>query len=187
MKMSDHGPLSKTVNIPNPLYQSLQGRYFVGQTERIHVGKGKNAWGGLINPLKSDVNLFVNAFTITNHSDMPVEAEIWFNPLPFGESKISRNVTSANTALFPLPQPEVKIAYAEGIRGIPKKGVMAFRRIVPPNSTLASDEDGKFIFPPNGSFVIVLVAPDNGIVQAEVAFGWFEEKRKEKSQTDKWH
>ncbi|MCW1927406.1 DUF6143 family protein [Bhargavaea beijingensis] len=186
MERSDQEPLSKTVNIPNPLYQSLEGRYFVGQTERISVGKGKNAWGGLINPFKSGIDLFVNAFTITNHSDLSVEAEIWFNALPFGESKISRKVTPANTALFPLPEPEVKIAYAEGVRGIPEKGVMAFRRIVPPKSTLASDEDGKFIFPPNGSFTIVLIAPANGIIRAEIAFGWFEEKIKKNRRTDKW-
>jgi len=166
----------KAVNIPNPLYQSLQGRYFVGQTEHIRFGKGKNAWGGLVNPSKSDINLFVNAFTITNHSTQPFEAEIWFNPILPDKPKISNNVTPANTALSPLPKSEVKIAFAECVEGYPKKGVMAFRRIVPPQSTLASDEDGKFIFPPGGSFIIFLVSPKNETIQAEVAFGWFEKK-----------
>jgi len=127
-----------------------------------------------MNPGKSDVNLFVNAFTITNHSDQPFEAEIWFNPIPPGKPMISRNVTPANTALSPLPKPKVKIAYADEVEGFPRKGVMAFRRIVSPQSTLASDEDGKFIFPPGGSFILFLVAPDYESIQAEVAFGWFE-------------
>lgn len=174
MSLYSNDGISKTVNIPNPLYQSLKGRYFVGQTEHIRFGKGKNAWGGLYNPYKSDVDLFVNAFTITNHSNQPFEAEIWFNPIPPGKPMTSKNVTPANTALSPLPKPEVKIAYAEFVDGIPKKGVMAFRRIVSPQSTLVSDEDGKFIFPSGGSFVIFLVSPNNEIIEAEVAFGWFE-------------
>lgn len=76
MPMFNNERFIKAVNIPNPLYQSLQGRYFVGQTETIRFGKGKNAWGGLINPSNSDVNLFVNAFTVTNHSNQPFIAEI---------------------------------------------------------------------------------------------------------------
>ncbi|OYD56411.1 hypothetical protein CGZ90_17670 [Fictibacillus aquaticus] len=176
--MSNNDRIIKAVNIPNPLYQSLQGRYFVGQTEHILFGKGKNGWGGLFNPFKSDVNLFVNAFTITNHSEQPFEAEIWFNPVSPGKPKVSKNVTPANTALTPLPKPEVKIAYAEFVDGTPKEGVMAFRRIVPPQSTLTSDEDGKYIFPPGGSFIIFLTSPNNEIIQAEVAFGWFEKNKK---------
>ncbi|WP_170110108.1 DUF6143 family protein [Peribacillus acanthi] len=182
MYLFNNDRYSKTVNIPNPLFQSIHGRYFVGQTEHIRFGKGKNGWGGLVNPFQSDVNLFVNAFTITNHSNHPFEAEIWFNAIPPGKSMISNNVTPANTALKPLPKPEVNIAYAEMVEGIPKKGVMAFRRIVPPQSTLASDEDGKFIFPPGGSFILFLVSPNNEIIQAEVAFGWFEKNKRELNQ-----
>lgn len=179
MDLFNNDRFSKAVNIPNPLYQSLQGRYFVGQTEHIRFGKGKNAWGGLVNLFKSDVNLFVNAYTITNHSNQPFEAEIWFNPIPPGKQMISNNVTPANTALSPLPKPEVKIAYAEFVEGFPRRGVMAFRRIVPSQSTLASDEDGKFIFPPGRSFIIFLVSPNNEIIQVEVTFGWFEKNKRE--------
>ncbi|MFK2826598.1 DUF6143 family protein [Bacillus sp. B190/17] len=165
---------SKSVNIPNPLYQSLQGRYFVGQTETIRLGKGKHAWGSLINPFHSDIHLFVNAFTITNHSEQPFIAEIWFNAIPPGKSMISDKVTPANTALSPLPKPEVEIVFAELVEEVPKRGVNAFKRIVPPKSTLTSDEDGKFIFSPGESFIIFLVSTDNKIVESEVAFGWFE-------------
>ena len=49
-----------------------------------------------------------------------------------------------------------------------------FCRIVPPQSTLVSDEDGKFIFPSGGSFVILLISPNHESVKAEIAFGWFE-------------
>ncbi|PFJ14636.1 hypothetical protein COD67_23355 [Bacillus cereus] len=166
----------KTVNIPNPLFQSLQGKYFVGQTETIHLGKGKNAWGGLVNPCHSNANLFVNAFTITNHSDQPFTAEIWFNPILPGKIMISDKVAPANTSLSPLPKPKIKIEFAELVEGFPKKGVNVFKRIVPPKSTLTSDEDGKFIFSCGESFIIFLISPDNEIIKSEIAFGWFEKK-----------
>ncbi len=166
--------LKKAVNIPNPLFQSLKGEYFVGQTEIIRLRKGKNAWGGLINPVKSDVHLYVNAFTVTNFSDQPFIAEIWFNSSTSRNPMISNHVTPANTSFFPLPQPKVKIAFAELVEGFPKKGINPFKRIVPPNSTLASDEDGKFIFSPGGSFVVFLVSPSKKNINAQVAFGWFE-------------
>ncbi|MDP1392578.1 DUF6143 family protein [Lysinibacillus capsici] len=72
------------------------------------------------------------------------------------------------------PNPEVKIEFAEH----PYKGVNAFKRIVPPQSTLVSDEDGKFIFPSGESFVIFLVTQDNECIEAEIAFGWFEKMKK---------
>ncbi|MER2039830.1 MAG: DUF6143 family protein [Solibacillus sp.] len=176
MTMNNNDKFNKTVTIPNPLYQSLEGRYFVGQTETIRLGKGKYAWGGLINPSNSNVDLFVNAFTISNHSNEPIIAQIWFNPIIIGKSMISDKVTPADTALSPLPRPKVQLKFAELINWVPKKGVNAFQRIVPPQSTLSSDEDGKFIFPPNGSFVLFLVSPNLEIVKAEIAFGWFEKK-----------
>ncbi|UZM97807.1 DUF6143 family protein [Lysinibacillus sp. MHQ-1] len=43
--MMNHDRMIKAVNIPNPLYQSLQGRYFVGQTEAICFGQGKKCLG----------------------------------------------------------------------------------------------------------------------------------------------
>ncbi|WP_203362760.1 DUF6143 family protein [Bacillus sp. REN10] len=168
----------KAVNIPNPLFQSLQGKYFVGQTETIRLGNGKNAWGGLVNPCGSNVDLFVNAFTITNHSNQPFTAEIWFNPILPGTAMTSNKVSPANTALSPLPRPKVKIKFAELVEGVLQKGVNVFKRIVPPQSTLTSDEDGKYIFDSGGSFIIFLVTPDTEIIEAEVAFGWFEKRSK---------
>ncbi|MEC2074105.1 DUF6143 family protein [Alkalihalophilus marmarensis] len=174
MSFDHYDSFNKSVNIPNPLYQSLKGRYYVGQTEILRLQKGKHAWGGLFNPTRSDIDLFVNAFTITNYSSQPIVAEIWVNPKLPGRPSISNLVTPANTARTPLEDPEVKIASADLVKGNPKKGVNAFKRIVPPMSTLASDEDGKYIFPPCGAFVLFLSTLDGGPAEAELAFGWFE-------------
>lgn len=176
MSHFNNDKLPKTVNIPNLLYQSSKGRYFVGQTETIHLGQRKNAWGALINPTHSNINLHVNAFTITNHSNEPIIAEIWFNPIPPGNAHISKKVTPANLAYTPTPIPKVDIAFADLVRGFPKRGVNAFNRIVPPQSTLTSDEDGKFIFAASESFVIFLISPkrSKNLIEAEIAFGWYE-------------
>jgi len=93
----------------------------------------------------------------------------------------SKNVTPTNTALSPFPKPEVKIEFAELVNGLPKNGINAFKRIVPPQSTLVSDEDGKYIFPSGESFVIFLIAPDNENIEAEVAFGCFKKTIKNKN------
>ena len=57
-----------------------------------------------------------------------------------------------NLALCPLPSPRVKLQYA-------------------------TNEEGKFIFPPGGSFLIFLSNPETPTSSASgrVAFGWWEE------------
>ena len=69
----------EVVSIPVSLFESMQGKYFVGQTETLWVGNGLNAWAGLVNPCNSDVNLYANVFTISNFSDDYLTAEIWLN------------------------------------------------------------------------------------------------------------
>lgn len=61
--------INESVNVPISLYKSLQGKYFVGQTEELRVWNGSNAWAGLFNPHNSCVNLYANVVTISNFSD----------------------------------------------------------------------------------------------------------------------
>jgi len=69
----------EVISIPVSLSESIQGNYFVGQTETLWVGNGLIAWAGLVNPRNSDVNLYTNVFTISNYSDDYLTAEIWLN------------------------------------------------------------------------------------------------------------
>lgn len=158
------------------LFKSIQRKYFVGQTEFLIIGQNTNAWGGLINPCNSGVNLFVNVITISNFSDASYTAQIWFNSKPPGKGTLSDNVVAANTAVSPLPVPKVKLKFVQSVAGIPTGGVNAFDRIVPPKATLVSEEDGKFIIPPGGSYIIFLQGPDSKIIKSKIAFGWWEEK-----------
>lgn len=164
------------VAIPDTLYQSVKGKYFVGQTDNLIIGRGAGAWGGLFNPANSGVNLHVNVFSVTNNSDIPFTARIWFNPVPPGSGTESDMVTAADTAITPLPRPQIELLYVQSVNGVPSGGVNPFNRVIPPHSTVFEKEDGKFIFSPRGSFVIYLDVPNSNLVNARIAFGWREQK-----------
>lgn len=171
--------LEKTVNIPISLFESLKGRYFVGQTELLNFGNGTNAVGRLFNPTHSQVNLFVNVITISNITSTDFLAQIWFNAKLPEAGTVSKLVTSANKALCPSPKPEVMLQFAQELHGTPSGGVNPFDRVIPSITTIVDEEDGKFILPPGGSFAIFLVGQGSAILQARIAFGWWEEKIKD--------
>lgn len=167
----------EVVSIPVSLSKSMEGKYFVGQTEPLWVGNDSNAWAGLINPCNSDVDLYVNVFTISNFSDDYLTAEIWLNTdLPEKGSK-SHKISPTNTALKPLPKNKVDIRFIESTTAAPESGVNVYERIVPPNGTLVSEEDGKFIEAPGGNYVVVIKSSSSKLDMVIVAFGWWEEPR----------
>lgn len=168
----------EVVNIPISLYKSMQGKYFVGQTEALWVGNGSNAWAGLFNPCNSGVNLFANVITISNFSNQYLTAEIWLNAKLFEKGNVSKKVSPANTALEPKPNNKVEIRYVQSTEETPQDGVNIYDRIVPPNGTLVSEEDGKFIVPPCGNYTIFLKSSSSDLSKVIVAFGWWEEPEK---------
>lgn len=170
-------PLDYTVAVPITLAKSLEGKYFVGNSGLLTFGNGTNAWARLYNPPNSRVNLFVTAWTVSNLTDAPFRAQIYFNSTPPGAPMESSLISPANTAFCPLPSPKIKLQYASSVTGEPTGGAQTFARRIPPQSTVAEDEDGKFIFPPGGSFLVFLSnpgAPDLKL-SGEIAFGWWEE------------
>lgn len=170
--------LQKSVNIPIELYKSLRGEYFVGYADNLTFGQGTSAWGRLYNPPNSGVNLHVNVWTVSDISESPFRAQVWFNTTPPGSPVDSNLVTPANTSIQPLPKPKIKLQLATNAKGDPRGGIKAFVRRGQPEATLVAEENGKFIFPPGGSFLVFLSNPEAPQVQASgrVAFGWWEEK-----------
>lgn len=162
------------VNLPVSLYKSIEGRYFVGQTEILKVGNGMSAWAGLVNPCDSGVNLYANVFTISNFSDEYLTAEIWLNTTFVEKNKVSHKVSSTNTTLEPLPQNKVDIRFVEATTEVPQDGVNVYERIVSPYTTLVSEEDGKFIEPPDGNYTVVIKSSSLNFNKIIVAFGWWE-------------
>lgn len=169
--------INYNVDVPINLAKSLEGKYFVGYADYLPFGEGTNTWARLYNPTDSGVNLHVTVWTVSDISKSSFTAQIWFNSTPPGLIQESNLVTPSNTAFCPLPQPRIKLQYAVSTKGIPSGGVRAFIRRGIPGTTLVDDEQGKFIFPPGGSFMIFLSNPQTPSMFASgsIAFGWWEE------------
>ena len=173
--MNDRIP--KVNVLPENVYHSYLGEYFLGQTDIISFGGGYNAWGALANPAGSGVNMFLNAYTITNFSNGPLTAEGWLSSALPGRREISPYFAAGNQAIIPPPIPKVEIQNASTVSGNPRGGTYTFVRRIEPSETLTKhDFQGMYIIPPGSSFSLVFLSPGNWQVYARVAFGWWEEK-----------
>ena len=74
---------TEVVDITTPALNSMLGRYFIGQTELLNFGNRRDAWGGIVNPIDSGVNLYFDIFTITNFSAQSFVGGIWLNANTF--------------------------------------------------------------------------------------------------------
>lgn len=167
----------EVVDITTPALNSMLGRYFIGQTELLNFGNRRDAWGGIVNPIGSGVNLYFDIFTITNFSAQSFVGEIWLNARPPRNAKPSSTVTPSNQAIFPPPKPKAIMLNADNLGEPLLKGVNIFGRIVPPNSTLVSDSHkGSIIIPPGGTFSILLQSQNLQNVQGTIVLTWWEEK-----------
>lgn len=169
--------LNYSVAVPIELAKSIKGEYFVGYADELSFGKGKSAWARLYNPIDSNVNLHVTVWTVTDASASPFRVQIWFNTNPPGIPFLSDFVTTSNFTLTPIRTPKVQLQYATDVTGDPTGGVKAFVRRGLPETTIVEDEEGKFIFPPGGSFLAFLSNPETPDESADgrIAFGWWEE------------
>jgi hypothetical protein len=147
---------NRSLAVPVDLYESVKGDYFIGCADDLVLSDNTSCWVRLYNPYDSCVNLHVNVWTITEWSPDEFRAEFWFNaesPCSYSESE---NVTCSNTALCPVPTPQVELQFASDIEDEPRCGTMAYIRSGEPGTTVVGSEDGKLIFPPGGLFLIYL-------------------------------
>lgn len=171
-----HEPI-EVVDITSPAMNSMLGRYFIGQTGLLNLGNRCNAWGGIINPCDSGVNLYFDIFTVTNFSPQNFVAEIWLNAMPPKKSIVSTTVTSSNQTILPPPKPKAVMEYADCIMEPLTNGVNIFGRIVTSNSTLVSDSHkGSIIIGPGRSFSILLKSLGEQNLKATIVLTWWEEK-----------
>jgi hypothetical protein len=167
----------EVVNISNPTLNSRLGRYFIGKTELLNFGGGYYAWGGIVNPINSGVNLYIDIFTITNFSTQNFISEIWLNANPPKKAVASFNVTPTNQAVSPPPIPKAVMTYADYSTEPMTKGVNIFDRIVTQNSTLVSDShNGSIIIGPGGSFSLILRPPGYQYSTGTIVLTWWEDK-----------
>jgi len=166
----------EVIVLSNSVYHSYLGKYFLGQTDVITFGSTYNAWGALINPAGSNVNMFLNAYTISNFSSEPLTAEGWLSSTLPGDAKVSKNFAAGNQSITPPSIPKVEIQNASLVSKTPSGGTYTFVRRVEPNQTLTKhDFQGMYIIPPGSSFALFFLSPGKNYVQARVAAGWWEE------------
>jgi len=166
----------EVVDITSPAMNSMLGRYFIGQTGLLNFGNENHAWGGIINPINSGVNLFFDIFTITNFSNQNFVGEIWLNAKPPMKPMTSATVTPSNQAIMPPPRPKAVMLYVDNKTEFLSSGVNIFGRIVAPNSTLVSDSHkGSIIIGQGGSFSILIKSPGPQAITGTIVLTWWEE------------
>ena len=170
--------LSKTVDIPVELYESMLGQYFIGYADNLVFGEGTSAWARLYNPIKSGVILHVNVWTVTDVSESSFRAQFWFNATPPELNVNYALVTPTNLSIKPQPRAKVKLEYASNVTGDPTGGIKAFVRRAQPETTLVESENGKIIIGEGGNFLVFLSNPETPqlLSSGRIAFGWWEER-----------
>jgi hypothetical protein len=168
------------ISIPQGAYESWLGHRFAGQTGFLTFGYEHYAWGALVNPADSGVDLFIDTFTLSNFTDIPFVGKVWLNTTLTCGAFVSTDVSACDTALRPLPIPKGQILYSSHRNEQTPGGVNPFLRIAEPYSTLVADQDGAYVIPPGGNFAIALRAIDrcNKQLTAKIVFAWWEEKTK---------
>ncbi|MCM3125219.1 MULTISPECIES: DUF6143 family protein [unclassified Mesobacillus] len=166
----------EVVNVTSPALNSRRGKYFIGKTGLLNFGGGYYAWGGIVNPADSGVNVYIDIFTITNLSNQNFISEIWLNAVPPRNAAVSSHVTPTNQAISPSPHPKAILKYAGYSAEPMAKGVNIFDRIVAQNSTLVSDShNGSIIIGPGDSFSILLRPPGYQYISGTIVLTWWEE------------
>ena len=170
--------MGKTVSFPMELYESIQGRYFVGLADNLNLNSSGSAWARLYNPRLSGVNLFVDRWSAEASANGPYCARIWLNADPPGNALSSTLVSPGNLAFRPAPLSAVSLQKASNVYGEPDGGTEVFSHQAFPGSVIAERENGRFIFPPGGSFLIFVTLADAGCspVSCRISFGWWEER-----------
>lgn len=177
IRVPDERCPEKAIVLKDSVYHSFLGKYYFGQTEMIRYGGDFKAWGGLVNPANSNVNLFLNAYTISNYSDQPITAEGWLSSSITGDEVTSYHFAAGNQAIYPPPIPKVRIKSGNYISGSPLGGTYTFTRRIEANITLTKhDFQGMYIIPPNSSFLLYFLPPGGKEVNVKIAFGWWEEE-----------
>ena len=175
--MDRSGRPIEVVDITSPGWNARLGRYFIGQTGKLHLGNGLSAWGGISNPSYSGVNLYFDIFTITNFMKQSFDAEIWLNAdIPYNAVE-DTSIIPSNQSINPPPKPKASLWQAEYLRDELQNGVDIFGRIVTPDSTLVSDShQGSIIIGPGGTFSISLSSYEREILTATIVLTWWEER-----------
>lgn len=170
-------PFGSIVNIPISTAKSMEGKYFGGTAIDIKFGEVTNGWARILNPPDSKVNIYVNTWRVSDIFSTPYRVQIWFNSTPPGIIQESPYITPLNSVIKPQPISKAKIQFGVGAKGFPSGGAFVFGTSRLAGDTIEEEVQGRYIFPPGGSFTVFLSNPQNPTIPASgrVVFGWWEE------------
>lgn len=164
--------IRREVSITYPLYQSINGKYFIGQTDFLPINNN-SLLVGLTNPKDSNVNIYLNVSTLTSLQALGfVEFYLGYNLYGGSYSSLS---TSTNTG-YNTP-PKGLIHYWEPAF-VPNSAISIFTRYINTPGTEIVD-GGQIILVPGKSFYIYISDSNNILsnLSTRVAFGWWEEPK----------
>ncbi len=159
------------VSLDYAVSKAFEGRYYIGHTPVLPLTS--TAWGALLNPVDSSMNLYVRVFTVSNYSATAFQSQVWLGA-SLENAEVSPHVSPSNIAKKPLRDPYVRLLYAAS-SSQPSCGVSLLSRIAQPNATVVAEYDGEIVVPPGSSFAVYLFSPGSQRINAELAFGWWEE------------
>lgn len=172
--MYSFGP-PNVVDITNPFIKSLQGKYFMGETDQLQPTDSNRVWAALVNPPHSGVNLFFDVYVISNLSHEPLVSQICFcNGLPT-RGMMSHEVSATNLTIHPRPAPCGQVQFGSELDPKTLGAVPVSTRVIPGYSSITSEKDGRWIFGPGQSLLFTLTGPMYRSAPAVVSFGWWEE------------
>lgn len=175
-----NGQPKEIVNLTVQMENARKGRMFVGQTKTLYFDNKHFAWGGIRNPIDSNVNLFMEIFTITNASVVSFRSEVLLNVFVPEEATVSTAVASTNQIIKPSPEPKAIIENVDFLEEPVQGGVNIFGRIVEPNSTLTMDSiRGTIILGPGKSFSMSMETQETQRVIGKIMYSWWEEEIQE--------
>ena len=164
--------ISKEASIPYPLYKSMTGKYFIGQTPFLPTSSN-SLLVALQNPIDSNINIFLNVATITSLKEIGL-VEFYLGPNLNGGT-ISTLVKCTNTNCDKLAKGLIK--YYEPSK-IPSNLTPIFTRYITNPGTEIVD-GGQIILSPGNSFYIYRSDTNYPLknLSTIVAFGWWEERK----------
>lgn len=166
---------ASVVDLTNPLIKSLQGKYFLGETDQLNPTDSNRTWGALVNPPHSGVNLYFAVYVISNLSDDKLVSQICFcSSLPT-QGKQSHEVSTANLSFHPKPLPRGQIQFGSNLDTTALSATPVSTRVIPSYSSMASEKEGHWIIGPGTAILFTLTSAMNHPAPAVISFGWWEE------------
>lgn len=154
-----------------PSCNSLNGSFFIGQTNLLTFGDNTTAVAALHNPIGSDAYLYVSAISIDNISATPFLCKFWYLSMPSTTLTASTNVLSPNTTIVSNPTGEVLFGVPASAVG----GVNLLNRVTPAYLTVLREDYGETILAPGQYLIATLECIDpTQMASAYVSFGWWE-------------